>query len=85
MALDQSAMLDVLKALKAADVDDGIRSAASARRHRLAGIRVTRNRAAISRSLAPSIHSATARRTPLAPGPLLRGEPITVGYLAAPA
>jgi hypothetical protein len=38
--------------------------AAGARRHRLADIRVTRNRAATSRSLAPSsIHSAAASRT----------------------
>jgi len=38
--------------------------AASARRHRLADTRVTRNRLATSRSLAPSsIHSAAASRT----------------------
>jgi hypothetical protein len=55
-------------------------SMASARRHRFADIRDTRNRRATSRSLAPaSTSSAAASRTPLAAGPFCGGQPAAIG------
>jgi hypothetical protein len=61
-------------------------SMASARRHRFADIRDTRNRRATSRSLAPaSISSAAASRIPLAAGPFCGGQPAAIEYLMVPA
>ena len=60
--------------------------AVSARRHRLADIRVTRNRAATSRSLAPSsIHSAAASRTRSRRARSSAVSPPPSGYLTASA
>jgi hypothetical protein len=60
--------------------------AASARRHRLADTRVTRNRLATSRSLAASsIHSAAASRTRSRQARSLASSPPPSGYLMPPA
>jgi hypothetical protein len=53
---------------------------ANARRHQFAGIRVTRNRRATSRSLAPaSISSAAASRTYSRRARSSGGQPATIG------